>query len=64
MSQADLTVEELATLARFEKAPPHLNIDPDHFAKLISLGMLEQKLGGPGLTAAGQEQLARRRSAS
>ncbi len=50
----DLTPEELKTLALFNSPHQPLDIDPHHFAKLLSLALIEQKEGGPQLTCAGQ----------
>jgi hypothetical protein len=57
----DLTSEELETLASFlgPKAPEH--VDPPHFAKLSSMALVEQKEGGPELTAAGVDRLSDKR---
>jgi hypothetical protein len=34
-----------------------LEIDPNHFAKLLSLALIEQKEGGPELTVSGIARL-------
>lgn len=52
MSDDDLTQEEFATLAAFENSQPE-HVEPDHFAKLLSLALVEQREGGPELTEAG-----------
>jgi hypothetical protein len=55
----DLSAEEAATLRRFDADTPPLDIDPEHFAKLLSMALIEQKPGGPELTHLGRERLAR-----
>lgn len=57
MLDDDLTPEELATLALFDAPDQPLDIDPHHFAKLLSLALIEQREGGSRLTAAGQDRL-------
>ncbi|GLQ55438.1 hypothetical protein [Devosia nitrariae] len=56
----DLTPEELKTLSRFRSAIQAHDIDPHHFAKLLSLALIEQKEGGPELTATGIDRLSER----
>jgi hypothetical protein len=46
----DLTADEFKTLARFQSSRQPTDIDPHHFAKLLSLALLEQKEGGAELT--------------
>jgi len=58
MTDDDLTEDELETLARFGSLDQPSDIDPLHFAKLLSLALLEQKEGGPELTESGRAQLA------
>ncbi|WEK04737.1 MAG: hypothetical protein P0Y65_00310 [Candidatus Devosia phytovorans] len=58
MTDNQLTPAELKTLAFFELADLPSEIDPAHFAKLLSLAMLEQKEGGPVLTETGRARLA------
>jgi hypothetical protein len=53
----DLTPEELQTLARFQSPMPPLDVDPLHFAKLLSMALIVQREGGPHLTEAGIERL-------
>ena len=53
----DLTPEELQTLARFQSPTPPLDIDPLHFAKLLSMALVVQREGGPHLTEAGIQRL-------
>jgi hypothetical protein len=53
----DLTPEELKTLSRFRSTIQPHDIDPHHFAKLLSLALIEQKEGGPELTATGIDRL-------
>jgi hypothetical protein len=52
-----LTVDETKALARFQQDTPPLDIDPLIYAKLLSLALVEQKEGGPQLTASGLERL-------
>jgi hypothetical protein len=57
VQENDLTADELNTLRLFDAPDQPLEIDPHHFAKLLSLALLEQREGGSHLTAAGQERL-------
>lgn len=57
MTDNDLTPEELETLALFQSPTQPLDIDPHHFAKLLSMALIEQKEGGSELTASGVERL-------
>lgn len=59
MSQDDLTQAEFETLASFEGGQPD-HIEASHFAKLLSLALVEQKEGGPELTEAGLSLLRQR----
>jgi len=59
MTDKDLTMEELETLALFTEPKHPEDVDPQHFAKLLSLALLEQREGGPVLTESGHERLAR-----
>lgn len=61
MTDDNLTSDELRTLARFQSASQPVDLDPHHFAKLLSLALIEQKEGGPVLTALGVEHLGNRR---
>lgn len=54
----DLNDDELETLARFGSLEQPDDVDPLHFAKLLSLALLEQKEGGPELTESGRDRLA------
>lgn len=56
MTDDDLTPEELETLRRFLLPNPPPEIDPHHFAKLLSLALIEQREGGPELTDSGRER--------
>ena len=58
MTDNDLTMDELETLALFTEPGQPEDVDPQHFAKLLSLALLEQKEGGPVLTDSGHERLA------
>ncbi|KFL29433.1 hypothetical protein JP75_20985 [Devosia riboflavina] len=60
MTDDDLTYEELETLARFGSLDQPTDVDPQHFAKPLSLALIEQKEGGPALTTAGREHLTRK----
>lgn len=57
MTDNDLTAEELTTLALFLPPGQPMDVDPQHFAKLLSLALIEQKEGGPELTASGITRL-------
>lgn len=57
MNEVDLTDDELETLARFGSLEQPSYVDPLHFAKLLSLALLEQKEGGPELTKTGHQRL-------
>jgi hypothetical protein len=59
MTGNDLTADELRTLASFQSRTQPVDIDPHHFAKLLSLALIEQKEGGPVLTALGVERLGK-----
>lgn len=58
MTDYDLTAEELETLRLFEGEEQPADVDPLHFAKLLSMALVEQKEGGPVLTETGRERLA------
>lgn len=60
MTDYDLTQDELNTLTLFQSSTQPLDIDPHHFAKLLSLALVQQKEGGPELTASGLERLKSR----
>jgi len=60
MTDLDLTVDEMETLARFQSLDQPEEVDPQHFAKLLSLALVEQKEGGPELTSSGLELLRSR----
>lgn len=60
MTENDLAPDELDTLRLFDAPEQPLEVDPHHFAKLLSLALLEQKEGGPRLTAAGHERLGKK----
>lgn len=62
MTDYDLSPEELKTLAMFKSPGQPDEIDPLHFAKLLSLALIEQKEGGPELTQSGLERLESRPS--
>lgn len=57
MADNDLTPEELETLRSFQSPTQPVEVDPHHFGKLLSLALIEQKEGGPELTAAGIDVL-------
>jgi hypothetical protein len=59
MIDDDLTQDELNTLALFQRDTKPLDIDPHHFAKLLSMALVEQREGGPELTASGVARLNR-----
>lgn len=48
---------QLSTLALFPASTQLLDINPHHFAKLLSLALIEQKEGGPELTESGIARL-------
>jgi hypothetical protein len=58
MSDNDLTADELKTLELFDADEQPMDVDPLHFAKLLSMALIEQKEGGPELTASGRARLA------
>ena len=58
MTDNDLTPDEIETLALFKSDNQPMNIDPLHFAKLLSLALIEQREGGSHLTAAGIDRLS------
>src|SRR5690606_15939754 len=60
MTDLDLTVDEMETLARFQSLDQPEEVDPRHFAKLLSLALVEQKEDGPELTSSGLELLRSR----
>jgi len=60
MTDYFLTDDELETLARFGSLEQPSDVDPQHFAKLLSLALIEQKEGGPELTSTGRDHLAGR----
>lgn len=53
-----LNEKEFRTLQLFAEPEPRPAIDPRHFAKLLSLALVEQKEGGPELTDIGRDRLA------
>jgi len=53
----NLSPEELETLALFNEAEQPVHVDPQHFAKLLSMALIEQREGGPHLTQAGLDRL-------
>lgn len=57
MTETELTDEELLSLASFLPPGQPVDVDPQHFAKLLSLALIEQKEGGPELTASGIARL-------
>lgn len=58
MADNRLTDEEFVTLSSFEHPDATAEVDPAHFAKLLSLALIEQKEGGAELTTPGRERLA------
>ena len=58
MTDNELTPSELKTLALFQSDQQPLDIDPHHFAKLLSMALIEQREGGSHLTALGLERLS------
>ena len=59
MIDLDLNPDELATLRRYRSENQPLDVDPHHFAKLLSLALLVQREGGSHLTPAGVDRLKR-----
>ncbi|MBJ3785780.1 hypothetical protein [Devosia sediminis] len=57
MTDYDVTMDELETLALFTEPGQPEDVDPQHFAKLLSMALLEQKEGGPVLTDSGRDCL-------
>ncbi len=64
MTDYTLSADELRTLALFNEPDQPAHIDPQHFAKLLSLALIEQKEGGPRLTQAGVECLGKQSKSS
>lgn len=64
MTDDDLTMDELETLALFTEPSQPEDVDPQHFAKLLSMALLEQKEGGPVVTPSGHERLTTRNAGS
>ena len=60
MTDDDLTDDEFETLARFDAPRQPSDVDPLHFAKLLSMALLEQKEGGPELTESGRARIVAR----
>ena len=58
MSDA-LTPDELETLKSFKAETPPEDVDPLHFAKLLSMALVVQREGGPELTESGEQVLSR-----
>ena len=58
MTDYDLTMDELETLALFTEPGQPEDVDPQHFAKLLSMALLEQREGGPVVTDSGRECLS------
>lgn len=56
MRKADLTADQLSTLARLARGGPHL-VDWDIVEELISLGLAKNLLGGAGITDEGKRLL-------
>ena len=61
MTDNDLSAEEIQTLALFKLGNQPMDIDPQHFAKLLSLALIEQREGGSHLTASGIERLGQQK---
>jgi hypothetical protein len=57
MTDNQLTQDEFETLKLFEQPEPRPEIDPMHFAKLLSLALISQQEGGPELTESGLSRL-------
>ena len=60
MPDIDLSSGELDTLRLFRSPGQPEDVDPQHFAKLLSLALVEQQEGGPVLTASGRDLLRTR----
>ncbi|SFZ80769.1 hypothetical protein SAMN02983003_0117 [Devosia enhydra] len=56
----ELTEEEAEALARFDAPAKPVEVDPMVYAKLLSMGLVEQHEGGPFITATGVEILNRK----
>jgi len=61
MTDNDLSAEEIQTLALFKLGNQPMDIDPQHFAKLLSLALIEQRESGSHLTASGIDRLGRQK---
>lgn len=57
MADDDLTPDEIQTLQRFDADTQPMDIDPHHFAKLLSMALIEQHEGGAELTESGRLRL-------
>ena len=57
MTDNELTPAELETLRSFQSPTQPVDVDPHHFAKLLSLALIEQREGGPELTQSGIERV-------
>ena len=58
VTENQLTEGEFEALASFDRPTPLPDVDPQHFAKFLSLALVEQQEGGPHLTDAGRNRLA------
>lgn len=61
MTDFEVAPAELETLRLFQSPRQPEDVDPQHFAKLLSLALVEQKEGGPELTDSGQDLLRARK---
>ena len=57
MTDNTLTPDELKTLALFSSDQQQAEIEPHHFAKLLSMAFVVQREGGPELTPTGLDYL-------
>lgn len=57
----DLSAREWDTLKRFQNRAPQLNVDKSVVERLKELGLLEQRLGGFGLSKTANRLLAQGR---
>ena len=58
----ELKPHELRTLERLAGRGPHLNLSWGAVERLMELGLVEQRLGGPGISQAGRALLAQERA--
>lgn len=58
---SDLSTREWDTLKRFQNRAPQLNVDKSAVERLKEMGLLEEKIGGLGLSKTANRLLAQGR---